>query len=318
MNRFRRTLLRTAALVALAPGLALAQSDTVKIGLILPMTGPFASTGRQIEAAARLYMAAERRDRCRQEDRADRQGRHGNAGHRQAARAGAGGQRQGSGARGLRPDADRDGGSADRDAGEGAGSRDGRGLVDDHRSLAVHRAHELHGGAVGGADGRVGDEERHQEGRDARLRLRAGASTRRRRSASRSSRRAARSRTCACRCAIRTSRRSCSARPTRSPTRCSCSCRPAQGSQLMKQYSERGLDKSGIKLIGPGDMTDDDILNDMGDVALGTITTQFYSAAHPVRRTRRTSRRSRRRTKACARTSCRSAVTTACISSTKR
>jgi len=28
-------------------------------------------------------------------------------------------------------------------------------------------------------------------------------------------------------------------------------------------------------------MTDDDILNDMGDVALGVITTQFYSAAHP-------------------------------------
>ena len=46
---------------------------------------------------------------------------------------------------------------------------------------------------------------------------------------------------------------------------------------------ERGLDKSGIKLIGTGDMTDDDILNDMGDVALGAITTQFYSAAHPQR-----------------------------------
>jgi branched-chain amino acid transport system substrate-binding protein len=53
------------------------------------------------------------------------------------------------------------------------------------------------------------------------------------------------------------------------------------GTQLMKQYTERGLDKSGVKLIGPGDMTDDDILNDIGDVALGTITTQFYSAAHP-------------------------------------
>jgi len=53
------------------------------------------------------------------------------------------------------------------------------------------------------------------------------------------------------------------------------------GAQLMKQYAERGLDKSGIRLIGPGDMTDDDILNDMGDVALGVITTQFYSAAHP-------------------------------------
>ena len=53
------------------------------------------------------------------------------------------------------------------------------------------------------------------------------------------------------------------------------------GSIFMKQFTERGLDKSGIKLIGTGDVTDDDILNDMGDVALGTITTQFYSAAHP-------------------------------------
>ena len=35
---------------------AIAQ-DKFKIGLILPMTGPFASTGKQIEAAARLYMA---------------------------------------------------------------------------------------------------------------------------------------------------------------------------------------------------------------------------------------------------------------------
>lgn len=48
----------------------------------------------------------------------------------------------------------------------------------------------------------------------------------------------------------------------------------------MKQFVERGLDKSGIKLIGPGDVTDDDILNGMGDVALGAITTQHYSAAH--------------------------------------
>ena len=32
-------------------------ADPVKIGLILPMTGPFASTGRQIAAACRLYMA---------------------------------------------------------------------------------------------------------------------------------------------------------------------------------------------------------------------------------------------------------------------
>ena len=54
-----------------------------------------------------------------------------------------------------------------------------------------------------------------------------------------------------------------------------------QGSILMKQFSERGLDKSGIKLIGTGDMTDDDILNGIGDIALGIVTSHHYSAAHP-------------------------------------
>jgi branched-chain amino acid transport system substrate-binding protein len=52
------------------------------------------------------------------------------------------------------------------------------------------------------------------------------------------------------------------------------------GAQFMKQFVERGLDKSGVKLIGPGDVTDDDILNGMGDAALGAITTQHYSTAH--------------------------------------
>ena len=54
-----------------------------------------------------------------------------------------------------------------------------------------------------------------------------------------------------------------------------------QGSILMKQFSERGLDKTGIKLIGTGDMTDDDILNGIGDVSLGIVTSHHYSAAHP-------------------------------------
>ena len=54
-----------------------------------------------------------------------------------------------------------------------------------------------------------------------------------------------------------------------------------QGSILMKQFAERGLDKSGIRLIGTGDMTDDDILNGIGDVALGLVTSHHYSAAHP-------------------------------------
>jgi branched-chain amino acid transport system substrate-binding protein len=52
------------------------------------------------------------------------------------------------------------------------------------------------------------------------------------------------------------------------------------GAQFMKQFVERGLDKSGIKLIGPGDVTDDDLLNGMGDVAVGVTTSHHYSAAH--------------------------------------
>jgi branched-chain amino acid transport system substrate-binding protein len=48
----------------------------------------------------------------------------------------------------------------------------------------------------------------------------------------------------------------------------------------MKQFVERGLDKSGIRLISTGDVTDDDILNEMGDVALGVVSTHHYSAAH--------------------------------------
>jgi branched-chain amino acid transport system substrate-binding protein len=54
-----------------------------------------------------------------------------------------------------------------------------------------------------------------------------------------------------------------------------------QGAAFMKQFAERGLDKAGIKLIGTGDITDDDQLNDMGDVALGVVTSHHYSAAHP-------------------------------------
>jgi branched-chain amino acid transport system substrate-binding protein len=52
------------------------------------------------------------------------------------------------------------------------------------------------------------------------------------------------------------------------------------GSALLKQFSERGLGKAGIKLIAEGSVTDDDILNDMGDVALGAVTSHHYSASH--------------------------------------
>ena len=52
------------------------------------------------------------------------------------------------------------------------------------------------------------------------------------------------------------------------------------GAAVMKQFLERGMDKAGIKLIGTGDITDDDQLNDMGDGALGVVTSHHYSASH--------------------------------------
>ena len=52
-----------------------------------------------------------------------------------------------------------------------------------------------------------------------------------------------------------------------------------QATQIMKAYSDLGLDKAGVKLIGPGDITTDEELPNMGDVALGVITMHHYSAA---------------------------------------
>jgi len=52
------------------------------------------------------------------------------------------------------------------------------------------------------------------------------------------------------------------------------------GAQFVKQFIERGLDKSGIKLIATGDVTDDDQLNGMGDAMIGVINAHNYSANH--------------------------------------
>jgi branched-chain amino acid transport system substrate-binding protein len=53
-----------------------------------------------------------------------------------------------------------------------------------------------------------------------------------------------------------------------------------QSVAFMKAFEERGLAQAGIKVIGPGDLTDDDVLNAIGDPALGVITSHHYSAAH--------------------------------------
>jgi branched-chain amino acid transport system substrate-binding protein len=47
-----------------------------------------------------------------------------------------------------------------------------------------------------------------------------------------------------------------------------------------RQFAEKGLGQSGIKLIGPGDLCDDDSLNNAGDQMIGLITAGPYSAAH--------------------------------------
>jgi branched-chain amino acid transport system substrate-binding protein len=49
--------------------------------------------------------------------------------------------------------------------------------------------------------------------------------------------------------------------------------------QLMKSFSDLGLDKAGIKLVGSGNLTTDEELQGMGDVTLGKITTYHYSVA---------------------------------------
>jgi branched-chain amino acid transport system substrate-binding protein len=48
---------------------------------------------------------------------------------------------------------------------------------------------------------------------------------------------------------------------------------------VMKTYGDLGMREAGIKLIGPGDITQDSELPNMGDVPLGVITMHHYSAA---------------------------------------
>ena len=53
-----------------------------------------------------------------------------------------------------------------------------------------------------------------------------------------------------------------------------------EGLAVMKQFEERGLRQAGMKMIGPGDVVDDDILESIGAPAVGVITSFHYSAAH--------------------------------------
>ena len=67
-----------------------------------------------------------------------------------------------------------------------------------------------------------------------------------------------------------------------------------------KQFQEKGLGQSGIKIIGPGDLCDDDSLNNAGDQMIGLITAGPYSAAHDSAAQQDLRRPTSRRRTACA------------------
>lgn len=55
-----------------------------------------------------------------------------------------------------------------------------------------------------------------------------------------------------------------------------------QGAAFVHQYMERGLNKSKIKLIATGDITNDEVINNLSDQIIGVTTVHHYSAWHPT------------------------------------
>jgi len=53
-----------------------------------------------------------------------------------------------------------------------------------------------------------------------------------------------------------------------------------QSVAFLKGFEQRGLAKLGIKIISTGDLTDEDVLDATGETALGAITSFHYSEAH--------------------------------------
>ena len=53
-----------------------------------------------------------------------------------------------------------------------------------------------------------------------------------------------------------------------------------EGIAVLKQFVDRGLKDAGIRLICTGDVLDDDLIEAIGPAALGVISSHHYSAAH--------------------------------------
>jgi branched-chain amino acid transport system substrate-binding protein len=54
-----------------------------------------------------------------------------------------------------------------------------------------------------------------------------------------------------------------------------------EGAAILKQFTERGLAAAGIRLICTGDVLDDDLMANIGSAAEGVVSSHHYSAAHP-------------------------------------
>jgi branched-chain amino acid transport system substrate-binding protein len=53
--------------------------------------------------------------------------------------------------------------------------------------------------------------------------------------------------------------------------------------QFFKAWTDAGMAKSGVKLIGTGDVTDESHIDALGDAAVGMVTTYVYSESHPTK-----------------------------------
>jgi len=279
-RRITLNALALAAATLLAPGFAGAQADTLKIGLILPMTGPFASTGRQIEAAARLWMAQNGakvagktvelivKDDAGVADTTRRLAQELVVNDKVVALAGFG----------LTPLALAAAPVATQGKTPLVVMAAATSSITEASPYIIRTSFTLPQAAIGIAEWAAKNKIKkavtmvtdYGPGIDAekffvdRFLLNGGTVPEK----------------------LRTPLRSPDFAPVLQKVR---DAQPdavfvflpsGQGAAFMKQFAERGLDRAGIKLIGTGDVVDDDILADMGDVALGVVTSHHYSAAH--------------------------------------
>ena len=240
--------------------------DTVKIGFILPMTGQQQSTGKQEAAAIKLYMAQHGdtvagkkieliiRDDAAVPDNTKRIAQELIVNDKVTFLAGFG----------ITPTALAVAPLATEFENPEIVTAAGTSIITERSPYIARTSFTLAQSTR--ADGRLGGGKRHQESGDDDLRLCAG---RRRRKILRRPN----SRRKAVRCS--SSIRFPLANPDFAPfLQRAADQKPdaifvfvpsGQGGTFVKQFVERGLDKAGIKIIGPGDVMDDDLLNGMGD-----------------------------------------------------